>query len=278
VWRGTLSSKPSAEWSTSDAAVSECQQPIERTPKGRTHVLAEALVCYDFDFTQAIAEFKRAIELNPNYATAHHWYGNAALMVLGRFDEAIAECKRAVELDPFSRIINADLGQTYYMAHRFDEAINQLRKTIEIEPGFYYVHSYLGEALQAKGDLAGAIAEYQKAHELNDDPFPLGQLGNAYAVSGKTGKALKILDQLEQISKQRYVAAYSFALVHLGLGHQDEALHWLEKSYQDRGSYDVLSIPHDPLLDPLRRDPRFEALVEKIVPPRRKLSFTGAKK
>ncbi len=228
--------------------------------------LAMALVGYDFDFTQAIAEFKRAIELNPNYATAHHWYGNSALMVLGRFDEAIAECKRAVELDPLSIINNADLGQTYYMAHRYDEAIDQLRKTVEIEPGAYYAHYELGEALQGKGDLAGAIAEYQKARELNDDPFSLGLLGNAYAVSGKTAEALKILDQLEQISKQRYVAAYSFALVHLGLGHKDEALRRLEKSYEDRAGYDALSIPHDPLLDPLRGDPRFEALVEKIVP------------
>ena len=228
--------------------------------------LAEALASYDFDFPQAIAEFKRAIELNPNYATAHHWYGNSVLMVLGRFDEAIAEVKRSVELDPLSIINNADLGQTYYMAHRYDEAVDQLRKAVEIEPGFYYAHSDLGQALQVKGDLAGAIAEYQKARELNDDPFPLGQLGNAYAVSGKTAEALKILDQLEQISKQRYVAAYSFALVHLGLGHKDEALRWLEKSYEDRAAYDVLSIPHDPLLDPLHGDPRFEALVEKIVP------------
>ena len=228
--------------------------------------LAETLASYDFDFPQAIAEFKRAIELNPNYATAHHWYGNSALMVLGRFDEAIAEVKRSVELDPLSIINNADLGQTYYMAHRYDEAVDQLRKAVEIEPGFYYAHSDLGQALQVKGDLAGAIAEYQKARELNDDPFPLGQLGNAYAVSGKTAEALKILDQLEQISRHRYVAAYSFALVHLGLGHKDEALRWLEKSYEDRAAYDAISIPHDPLLAPLHGDPRFGALVEKIVP------------
>src|SRR5438105_9388016 len=228
--------------------------------------LGFSLTSYDFDFTRAIAEFKRAIELNPNYATAHHWYGNSALMVLGRFDEAIAEIKRSVELDPLSIINNADLGQTYYMAHRYDEAIDQLRKTVEIGPGFYFAHSDLGQALQVKGDLPGAIAEYQKARELNDDPFPLGLLGNAYAVSGKTAEALKILDQLEQISKQRYVAAYSFALIHFGLGHKDAALRWLEESYQDRAGYDVIRIPHDPLLDALRGDPRFEALVEKIVP------------
>jgi TolB-like protein/Flp pilus assembly protein TadD len=228
--------------------------------------LAETLAIYDFDFVRAIAEFKRAIELNPNYATAHHWYGRGPLMALGRFNKAIAEVKRSVELDPLSMINNADLGQTYYMAHRYDEAVDQLRKTVEIEPGFYYAHSDLGKALQVRGDLAGAIAEFQKARELNDDPFSLGLLGNAYGVSGKTAEALKILDQLEQISKQRYVASYSFALVHLGLGHKDEALRWLEKSYQERAGLDVISIPHDPLLAMLHGDPRFEALAEKIVP------------
>jgi TolB-like protein/Flp pilus assembly protein TadD len=228
--------------------------------------LAETLAIYDFDFARAIAEFKRAIELNPNYATAHHWYGRGPLMALGRFNKAIAEVKRSVELDPLSMINNADLGQTYYMAHRYDEAVDQLRKTVEIEPGFYYAHSDLGKALQVRGDLAGAIAEFQKARELNDDPFSLGLLGNAYGVSGKTAEALKILDQLEQISKQRYVAFYSFALVHLGLGHKDEALRWLEKSYQERAGVDVISIPHDPLLAVLHGDPRFEALAEKIVP------------
>ncbi len=228
--------------------------------------LAETLAIYDFDFARAIAEFKRAIELNPNYATAHHWYGKGPLMALGRFNKAIAEVKRSVELDPLSMINNADLGQTYYMAHRYDEAVDQLRKTVEIEPGFYYAHSDLGKALQVRGDLAGAIAEFQKARELNDDPFSLGLLGNAYGVSGKTAEALKILDQLEQISKQRYVAFYSFALVYLGLGHKDEALRWLEKSYQERAGFDVISIPHDPLLAVLHGDPRFEALAEKIVP------------
>src|SRR6266496_3777962 len=135
--------------------------------------LAETLAIYDFDFARAIAEFKRAIELNPNYATAHHWYGKGPLMALGRFNKAIAEVKRSVELDPLSMINNADLGQTYYMAHRYDEAVDQLRKTVEIEPGFYYAHSDLGKALQVRGDLAGAIAEFQKARELNDDPFSL---------------------------------------------------------------------------------------------------------
>src|SRR5207245_9853899 len=112
----------------------------------------------------------------------------------------IAEIKRSVELDPLSIINNADLGETYYMAHRYDEAIDQLRKTVEIEPGFYFAHSDLGAALQVKGDLAGALAEYEKARELNDDPYPLAILGNVYAASGRKAEALKIMVQIEQVS------------------------------------------------------------------------------
>jgi len=226
--------------------------------------LAMAIFNYEFDFSHAIAEFKRAIELNPNYATAHHWYGITALILLGRFDEAIAEMKRALELDPLSLIINADLGVTYYDMNRYDEAINELRKTIEMDPGFYYAHWSLGQALQAKGDLAGAIAEYQKARELNDDPFILGLLGHAYAVSGRKTEAQKILDQLGAIAKQRYVAAYSFAIVYLGLGDKEEALRWLQRSYQDRDGSNIAYIRGDPFLDPLRGDPRFEEFVTRV--------------
>jgi len=185
---------------------------------------------------------------------------------LGRFDEAIAEGKRAVELDPLSLIINADLGMSYYFARRYDEAIAQQRKTLEMDPGFYFAHFTLGEALAAKQALGEAIAEYQKARALNDDPLVLALLGNAYARSGQRAEALKILDQLKELSGQRYVNAYSFALVYLGLGDKEEALRWLEQSYQDRAGSDVGWIRVDSLLDRLRGDPRFEAIAEKIVP------------
>ncbi len=132
--------------------------------------MALVLLAYDLDFDGSIREFRRAIELNPNYATAHHWFGIGPLMRSGRFDEAIAECKRAVELDPLSLINNADLGNTYSRAGRYDEAIEQLRKTLEMDPGFYYAHGALGRALESKGALEAAIEEYQKARALNDDP------------------------------------------------------------------------------------------------------------
>jgi TolB-like protein/Flp pilus assembly protein TadD len=228
--------------------------------------LAYALCLYDFDFSQAAKEFQRAIELNPNYATAHHWY-SAYLDDVGRLDDSLTEIKRALELDPLSLIINTDLGSTYYDARRYDEAIEQLRKTLEMDPNFYSAHMRLGRALAAKGALGAAIGEYQKARALNDNPFVLGLLGHAYASSGNKTEALKIVDQLKELSKKRYVPAYSFALVYLGLGDKEEALRWLEKSYQDRGPA-LGRIKNEPFLDPLRGDPRFEELVTKVFAPK----------
>src|SRR5213082_3352103 len=226
--------------------------------------LAQVHCYYDFDFSQATSEFQRAIELNPNYATAHQWYGNSALVALGRFDEAIAEVKRAIELDPLSLVINTDLGATYYRARRYDEAIEQLHKTLELDPGFYYARWNLGSALSAKGAIGEAIGEYQKARALNDDPLVLGLLTRAYAFSGNKTEAIKLRDQLATLFREGYVSAYSFALVSIGFGDKEEALRWLEKSYQYRAGNDLEFIRVEPLLDPLRGDPRFEALMAKV--------------
>jgi TolB-like protein/Flp pilus assembly protein TadD len=239
--------------------------------------LALALWYYDFDFTQANREFQRAIELNPNYATGHQQYGNNTLSALGRFDDAIAEGKRAVELDPLSLVINADLGVNYYYACRYDEAIAQERKTLEMNPGYYFAYLNLGQALEMKGGRDAAIAEYQKARALNDDPSVLGLLAHAYGLSGNKMEAEKILDQLKALSKARYVSAYSFALAYLGLGNKEEALSRLEQSYQDRAGADIGWIRVDHLLDPLHGDPRFEALAEKIVPAAEFKSVTASK-
>ena len=230
--------------------------------------LAQVLYSYDLDIDGSTREFRRAIELNPNYATAHHWLGIGPLIRSGRFDEAIVEGKRAVELDPLSLINNADLGNDYFLARRYDEAIEQVRKTLEMDPGFYSAYIALGEALEMKGARDAAIEEYQKARALNDDPSILALLGHAYAFSGNKTEAGKILDQLMLLSKQRYVSAYSLAIVYLGLGDKEEALHWLEKSYRDRAGTDIGSIKIDPFLDPLRGDPRFEELVTKVFAPK----------
>jgi TolB-like protein/Tfp pilus assembly protein PilF len=224
---------------------------------------------FDFEFERSIAEFERAIQLNPNYAMAHHWLSWGPLTALGRFDRAIAEGKRAVELDPLSLINNADLGGNVYLnSRRYDEAIAQLRKTIEIDPRFYIAHYYLGQAFQLKGQLTEAIAEYQKAVELDDDPEALAYLGQAYARVGQRDEAQKILARLTEESKSRYVSGYSMALMFMGLGNKEHAIDALERAYREGAGNDLFTIRVDPMLDDLRGQPRFEALAEKILPSR----------
>jgi TolB-like protein/Flp pilus assembly protein TadD len=226
--------------------------------------LAMVLRAYDFNYTRAVAEFKRAIELNPNYPPAHYWLGTHVFSALGRFDEAIAEVKRAIELDPLSLVANVDLGTTYVYARRFDDAIAQVRRAVELDDNFYYAHYQLGIALESKGLIDAAIAEYEKAHQLNDDPIVPGLLGRAYAVRGRRDDALKMLAQLKEESARRYVPPYGFALIYLGLGDQEESLRWLEKDFSDQDGWNIGFIKVDPLLDPLRGDPRFEALAQKV--------------
>jgi tetratricopeptide (TPR) repeat protein len=224
---------------------------------------------YDFDFDRSITEFERAIQLNPNYAMAHHWLSWGPLTALGQFDRAIAEGKRAVELDPLSLINNADLGgNVYFNSRRYDEAIAQLRKTLEIDPRFYIAHYYLGQAFQLKGQLAEAIAEYQKAVELNDDPEALAYLGQAYARAGQRDEAQKILARLTGEAKSRYVSGYSMALMFIGLGDKEQAIDALERAYREGAGNDLFTIKVDPMLDDLRGQARFEALAQKIFRPR----------
>src|SRR6266576_1005204 len=235
---------------------------------GEAHTtLGNALVAYDLNFAEANREFQRAIELNPNYATAHQWYAETGLVPLGQFEKAIAEVKRALELDPLSIVINADVGTVLSNARRYDHAIEQLRKTMEMDPGFSYVHWTLGNALELKGLTEEAIAEYKEAIALNDDPLPRALLGHLYAKIGRKHEALAILKQVRELresSKQRYVSPSDLALIHIGLGQKDEAIQLLEETYEERDGYNIAFIKVEPMLDPLRGDPRFEALVQKV--------------
>ena len=219
--------------------------------------------CY-FKGAESVKEFERAIELNPNYATAHHWYGRLTLVMIGQLDRAMAEAKRAYELDPVSPIIHADLGGVSLAARRYDEAIQQLRATLEVDPEFYWAHRWLGMALELKGDTEGAIAEYKRAIELNDDPSTLAFLAHAYASIGRQEEARQLLAQLTEKAKTRYVQPYAFALVHLGLGEKDQALDWLEKAVESAGATLLDFIKTDAFFDPLRGDPRFEEVVQKV--------------
>jgi TolB-like protein/DNA-binding winged helix-turn-helix (wHTH) protein/Tfp pilus assembly protein PilF len=220
---------------------------------------------YDFENAQSVREFERAISLNPNYAMAHLWYGLGPLSAMGEFERAIAEEKRALELDPISPIINADLGTVYTLARRYDEAIAQLRDTVEMNPQFYGGHRCLGWALELKGATGEAIAEYHKAFELSDDPMMLAMLAHAEASIGKQNQARQILSQLTEEAKARYVPAYAFAVIYLALGEKDHALDWLEQAARDHDGFYTNLIKVEPFLDPLRGDPRFETLVSRIL-------------
>src|SRR5205809_1373447 len=230
--------------------------------------LGKVLFFSEIDLAGATREYKRAIELKPNDADAHHWFSNDSLAALGQFDEAIAEGKRSVELDPLSIVINADLGETFFYARRFDESVAQLRKTLEIDPTSFYAHDNLGIALQAKGDLSGAIAEYEKAKQLSDNPAVATFWAQAKAHTGDKDAARRMLSELDQISQHREVPSYLRALLYLSLNNKDEALRWLEQGYEERDGSNICWINVDPLLDPLRGDPRFEALVKKVIAPK----------
>ena len=217
---------------------------------------------------RAVGDFERAIELKPNYATAHHWLMLGQLS-LGRFDQAIAEGKRAIELDPLSLIINADYAWAYACARRFDEAEKQARKTLEIDPHFFLAHYYLGGILQHKGRLDEAIPEFQKSVELNNDAYSIAVLGQAYARNGQKDEAQKILARLTDEAKSRYVAPYASAVLYLGLGDKERALAELERAYQTGDNNYLFVLKVDPMMDDLRGDPRFEALVQKITAPKK---------
>jgi TolB-like protein len=230
--------------------------------------LGKVLFFSEIDLAGATREYQRAIELKPNDAGAHHWFGNDALAALGRFEEAIVESKRAVELDPLSPVINTDLATTFYYARRYDESARQLRKTLEIDPAFFYAHFNLGIVLQATGDISGAIAEYEKAKQLNDDLFMSVNLAQAKGHAGDKSAALQMLSELDKISQHREVVGYWRALLYLSLNNKDEALRWLEQGFKERDGSNISWIKVDPLLNSLHGDSRFEALVQKVVAPK----------
>jgi eukaryotic-like serine/threonine-protein kinase len=218
---------------------------------------------YDFDWNAAEKELRRAVELGPEYASAHAYYG-WYLISVGRTQEGIEESKRALELDPLSIETDTIVGQNFYCARQYDLAIDTLRKTLDMDPNYWLARMFLGLSYEAKGDLPGALAELQRANETQTIIlWPSAELGHAYAVSGKKGKAEEILKQLKERSKQSYVPAYDFAEIYIGLGDKEQAFASLEKAYADRSMLLTL-LKVDPELDSLHSDPRFKDLVRRV--------------
>jgi serine/threonine protein kinase/Flp pilus assembly protein TadD len=261
------------------AYAAEVTSPVEAVPKARAaalkaltldETLAEAHAAlgairffYDWDWSGAEMEFNRAIELKPGYATAHHWYG-LYLEWMGRITEATAELQRAQQLDPLSLIISVNVSSAYYVAGDHKGAVEQLRKTLELDPSFWVAYWNMGEALIALRQYSEAIADLQKAVELSaGNTGALAVLGYAYAVAGERGKAEHVLQELTNLTKHRYISPMDIAYVEIGLGNKDQAFAWMEKAYQER-SRSLVALKVDPLLDPLRSDPRFQNLLRRM--------------
>jgi TolB-like protein/DNA-binding winged helix-turn-helix (wHTH) protein/Flp pilus assembly protein TadD len=223
--------------------------------------LAFILDLYDWDWESAEREYKRAIALNPGYATAHHWYA-WHLIVMGRNDEGIAELRKAESLDPLSLIISADLADALCIAHRYDESVRQSRKTLEMDPNFAVAHYELGQAFEQKRMLSEASEEFKRAIELSggDDTFG-ANLAYAYATSGRKEEAIKIVKDLEDRQTQHSSTDASIALAYLGLGDKNQAMTWLNKAYQARFNPSILARP---AFDSLRSDTRFQDLLRRI--------------
>jgi tetratricopeptide (TPR) repeat protein len=223
--------------------------------------LGSYIIDYEWDWPSAEKEHKRAIELNPGYATAHQRY-SILLILMGRTEESFAEMRQALELDPISLIINSGLGLRFYNARRYDQAIEQLQKTLEMDPNFFHARFHLGQVYVQKGMYAEAIAELNKAVELSKD-HALAALGYAYATAGQRGEARRVLAELQELSKRRYVSTVDVAVIHAGLGEKDQAFAWLEKAYQERAGK-LVFVGIEPKFDSLRSDPRFHDLLRRM--------------
>ena len=253
--------------------------PNEAFPKGKVAAmtalqldanLAEAhtsfaaiLWLYDWRWEEAEAEFKRSLDLSPNYATGNHWYAEY-VMTIGRQAEAITRMKNGQDLDPLSLIINVAVGWAFYHARRYDEAIEQLRRTVELDPNYPVTYWILGLVLRKTGRYELAIAEGENGVKLSGgSPLMLAALAHTLGTAGNTKEAIQILNDLTTLAKQKYVAPYFFAGIHIGLGEIDRAIECLEKSYREHSHW-LIYLHMDPSMDALREDRRFQDLLRRV--------------
>jgi TolB-like protein/Tfp pilus assembly protein PilF len=231
------------------------------------HASLASVLTSEWDWRGAEKEYKRSIELDPSYATVRQWYG-FYLAGMGRLEEALLEAKRAQELDPLSIIINRDLGLIYYYARQPDRSIEQYQKTIELDSNFALAHQGLGRVYLLKGMHQLAVEHLLRAASLAGDNVAIsGALGHAYAATGNTGEARRILGNLLERSGRSYVTPMSIAVIYTGLGETENAFGWLEKAHAER-SGGLLTLKVHPIFDGLRPDPRFQGLIRRIgLPP-----------
>ncbi len=225
--------------------------------------LADIRLHYDFDWKGAEDGFRRAIELNPNYSVAHHWYG-VLLAISGRSAESEVELKHALQLDPVSLAVACDMSLHALYARNFDRAIEQGQKCLELDPSYHMGHVWLGRGYLEKGKYPEAIAEFKKATALQPaNLLALSFIGNTYARSGQPALARKVIRELAALSRKRYVAPTLTAMIYAGLGENDRVFEWADRAVQEHDPL-LTRLKIDPIVDPIRSDPRYPALLRRV--------------
>jgi tetratricopeptide (TPR) repeat protein len=225
--------------------------------------LATVNFSYDWNFTAAAREFKRAIEINPTYSDGHQM-NSYYLAAMGRFDDALAEMKLALALDPVSLEKTTGIGEILYQQRRYDEAIEQYRKALEMDSNSGFTHWALGRALLAQSKFNDAIAEFQKAIPLSgDSPDEPAELARAYALAGRRDEALKIIEELKKLSERKHVSPTGIAAIYGAFGDKNQAFAFLNKGFDER-DFVLITLEVEPMFDPLRSDPRFAELTRRI--------------
>ena len=224
--------------------------------------LAFATMVYDRDWPAAEREFRHALALNPNYGQAHQWYA-LSLAAVGNLGKAVEEAKKAQQTDPVSLAINVNAGWVSFLARNYDQTIEQCSKVLEMDPEFGLAYFYRGLAYEQKGMLDKAIADLEIAKGSQARPTVLGALGHAYAVGGNKAKAQQMIRDMEELSRTGYFPGFQIALIHIGLGENDKAISLIEKSYAERYPA-LIHVNVEPRLDPIRSDPRFKVLVQRV--------------
>jgi DNA-binding winged helix-turn-helix (wHTH) protein/TolB-like protein/Flp pilus assembly protein TadD len=260
---GAYGAIPTKEFTPKAKAAALRALQIDDTLSEALTTLATITASYDWDWPEAERQFRKALESNPNYATAHQWYAEYLARV-GRLEEAVAEARRAQELDPASPLTNGIVGTTFYRARQYDRAAEQLEKTLDMDPDFASTHLHLGMTYVQTKRYEKALSHFRRLRTLwGSNPQMVAVLGYGCAVAGEKSRAQEILEELSDLSKRQYVSPLAIALVYTGLDEKDQAFSWIEKAYEDRVFW-LGYLKVEPFFDPLRSDPRFTSLLTRM--------------
>ncbi len=225
--------------------------------------LAYSHLHYDWDWAASEREFRKSLELNPGYTPAMHWFSHY-LTAMGRTQESLAMSQRALQLSPLDPVLNFHLSWVYYLARQPDLCIAQSRRGIELGLHPFWNHFFLGWGYEQKGMYVEAIQALEETVKRSkDSPVTIWVLAHAYAVGGRTSDANRLLENLVERSKQKYIPPYEIGMVYLGLGQKDRAFEWFEKAFQERSGW-MAYLRVDPRLDPVRSDPRLADLMRRV--------------